>query len=220
MSWVNNINWGQLLQAFYETIYMSFVSLVFIIIFGLLIGILLFVTQTDGLIENKFINKITDFIVNVLRAIPFIILMILIVPFTKMLTGSMLGATAALPSLILAASPFYARLCCIAFTEVDKGTIEACKAMGATKWQIIFKVLLPESLPALVSGACVTAISVISYTAMAGAIGSGGLGNIAYQYGFARRNNAILYSATIIITIIVLCLQWLADYLATKIDKR
>ena len=220
MSWLNDINWDQMFTAFIETIYMSSVSLFFTIIFGLIIGILLFVTNSQGLIVNKFLNKITDLIVNILRAVPFIILMILLFPFTQALVGSMLGASAALPSLIFAASPFYARLCCIAFMEVDKGTIEASKAMGASNWQIITKVLLPESFPALVSGACVTAISLISYTAMAGAIGSGGLGNLAYQYGFVRRNDAILYTATAIITLIVLGLQWLSDYLAAKIDKR
>ena len=220
MSWLNDINWDQMFTAFIETIYMSSVSLFFTIIFGLIIGILLFVTNSQGLIVNKFLTKITDLIVNILRAVPFIILMIILIPFTQALVGSMLGASAALPSLIFAASPFYARLCCIAFMEVDKGTIEASKAMGASNWQIITKVLLPESFPALVSGACVTAISLISYTAMAGAIGSGGLGNLAYQYGFVRRNDAILYTATAIITLIVLGLQWLSDYLAAKIDKR
>ncbi|MCI5773318.1 MAG: ABC transporter permease [Erysipelotrichaceae bacterium] len=220
MSWINQINWDQIFVAFKETIYMSSVSLIFSIIFGLIIGIILFATASQGLIENKFINKTADLIVNVLRAIPFIILMIILIPLAKAITGSMLGASAALPSLIFAASPFYARLCCIAFMEVDKGTIEASKAMGASNWQIIYKVLLPESLPALVSGACVTAISLISYTAMAGAIGSGGLGYIAYQYGFARRNNAVLFTATAIITVIVLLLQWLADYLSARIDKR
>ncbi|NLC96928.1 MAG: ABC transporter permease [Erysipelotrichaceae bacterium] len=199
---------------------MSFTSLIFATIIGLLIGILLFVTQSDGLYKNKFVNRIVDIIVNVLRAVPFIILMILVMPFTKAIVGTILGASAAIPSLIIAAVPFYARLCVIAFTEVDKGTIEASKSMGATNWQIIYKVLLPESLPALISGITVTGISLISYTAMAGAIGSGGLGNLAYMYGWVRRNNAVLYSATLIILIIVLVIQGLGDYIVKKIDKR
>ena len=111
-------------------------------------------------------------------------------------------------------------MCVIAFTEVDKGTIEASKSMGASNWQIIYKVLLPESLPALISGICVTGISLISYTAMAGAIGSGGLGNLAYMYGWVRRNDSILYVATLIILIIVLVIQGLGDYIVRKIDKR
>lgn len=220
MSWIADINWEQIVKSFNETIYMSSISLIFSVVLGLLIGIILYVTSSGGLIENKIINKITDLIVNILRAVPYIILMILLVPLTKILTGSMLGAKAALPSLIVAAAPFYARLCCIAFTEVDKGTIEASKAMGASNLQIITKILIPESLPALVSGACVTAISLISYTAMAGAIGSGGLGNLAYQYGFARRNNAMLYCSTIIIVVIVFVIQWVSDKLSDVLDKR
>lgn len=220
MNFIKKIDFNQLLTALNETLYMSFTSLIFATIIGLLIGILLFVTQSDGLYKNKFVNRIVDIIVNVLRAVPFIILMILVMPFTKAIVGTILGASAAIPSLIIAAVPFYARLCVIAFTEVDKGTIEASKSMGATNWQIIYKVLLPESLPALISGITVTGISLISYTAMAGAIGSGGLGNLAYMYGWVRRNNAVLYSATLIILIIVLVIQGLGDYIVKKIDKR
>ena len=220
MEFIQAIDFDQLLLALNETLYMSIVSLVFASIIGLLIGILLYVSQTGGLYQNKVINKITDFIVNTLRAIPFIILMILVMPYTKMIVGTILGASAAIPSLIIAAVPFYARLCIIAFTEVDKGTIEASKAMGATNLQIIYKVLLPDSLPALVSGISVTGISLISYTAMAGAIGAGGLGNLAYLYGWVRRNNAVLYTATLIILIIVLIIQGLGDYIVKKIDKR
>ncbi|MFV0425176.1 MAG: methionine ABC transporter permease [Bacilli bacterium] len=214
------VNWEQILEALQETLYMSFVSLFFTVIIGLATGIVLYSTRTNGLYENKFINKAIDFIVNVLRAIPFIILMFLIIPFTKLLTGSMLGVNAALPSLIIAASPFYARLCVLAFMEVDKGVIEATKAMGATNFQIIRKVIIPEAKPALVSGIGVCAISLISYTAMAGAIGSGGLGNLAYLYGLARRNDAVLYIATILVIAIVFTVQGLNDLVVKKIDKR
>ena len=214
------IDISQMLTAIWETVYMTFLSLLFAVILGLLSGILLYCTQSGGLLENKWVNRISDLLVNVLRAIPFIILMILLIPLAKLLTGRMLGATAALPSLIFAATPFYARMCVIAFTEVDKGTIEASKAMGANNWQIITKVLLPESMPALVSGITVTGISLISYTAMAGAIGAGGLGNLAYLYGFVRRNDAVLYTATAIIVIIVFTMQWIGDTAVKKIDKR
>lgn len=217
---MSGINYDQLLEAFNETIYMSFVSLAIAGIIGLFIGILLYITQTGGLYQNKIINRIVDMIVNVLRAIPFIILMIIVMPLTKIMVGTILGASAVLPSLIISAVPFYARLCVIAFTEVDKGTIEASKAMGASNMEIIYKVLLPESLPALISGMAVTGISLISYTAMAGAIGSGGLGNLAYLYGWVRRNNAVLYSSTLIIVILVFFIQGLGDYIVKKIDKR
>ncbi|MSS59728.1 ABC transporter permease [Erysipelotrichaceae bacterium Oil+RF-744-GAM-WT-6] len=216
----STLNVEQLLQAVWETVYMTFVSLFFAAIFGLLIGILLYCTQTGGLLQNKVLNRIVDIIVNVLRAIPFLILLILLIPLTRALVGTMLGAKAALPPLIFASTPFFARMCVIAFQDVDKGTIEAAKSMGATNSQIIFKVLLPESMPAIVSGIAVTGISLVGYTAMAGAIGAGGLGNLAYMYGFARRNDAILYSSTVIIVLIVFVIQWVGDAVVKKIDKR
>lgn len=216
----STLNVEQLLRAVWETVYMTFVSLFFAAIFGLLIGILLYFTQTGGLLQNKVLNRIVDIIVNVLRAIPFLILLILLIPLTRALVGTMLGAKAALPPLIFASTPFFARMCVIAFQDVDKGTIEAAKAMGASNSQIIFKVLLPESMPAIVSGIAVTGISLVGYTAMAGAIGAGGLGNLAYMYGFARRNDAILYSSTVIIVLIVFVIQWVGDAVVKKIDKR
>jgi D-methionine transport system permease protein len=214
------LNFDQLLTAVWETVFMTFVSLFFASIFGLMIGILLYCTQSGGLFQNRIVNRITDVIVNVLRAIPFLILLILLIPLTRALVGSMLGAKAALPPLIAASTPFYARMCVIAFQEVDKGTIEASKAMGASNSQIIRKVLLPEALPAIVSGIAVTGISLVGYTAMAGAIGAGGLGNLAYMYGFARRNDAVLYTSTVIIVLIVFAIQWAGDAIVKKIDKR
>ena len=214
------LNFDQLLTAVWETVFMTFVSLFFASVFGLMIGILLYCTQSGGLFQNRIVNRITDVIVNVLRAIPFLILLILLIPLTRALVGSMLGAKAALPPLIAASTPFYARMCVIAFQEVDKGTIEASKAMGASNGQIIRKVLLPEALPAIVSGIAVTGISLVGYTAMAGAIGAGGLGNLAYMYGFARRNDAVLYTSTVIIVLIVFAIQWVGDAIVKRIDKR
>ena len=219
-AFITAVNWDQMLNAFYETMYMTIISLVFASILGLAIGTLIYCTQKGGLIENKVISSITNLIVNVFRAIPYILLLILLLGFAIFLTGSFLGVKAALPSLIVSASPFFARLTVIAFNEVDPGTIEASKAMGATTFQIIYKVLIPESLPALISGVTVTGINLISYSAMAGAIGSGGLGNLAYTYGFARRNYPILYTATVIIIIIVFVMQAIGDKLVSKIDKR
>lgn len=210
----------QIVKALQETLFMTFASLLFTVIFGIMIGILLYITQSKGLYQCKVINRIVDLIVNILRSIPFIILMILVVPLAKMLTGSLLGAKAAIPSLVIAASPFYARMCIIAFNEVNKGTIEACKAMGASNFEIIYKVLIPESLPALISGISLTAISLVSYTAMAGAIGSGGLGNLAYLYGSVRRDEVVLFISTILIVIIVFLIQFIGDYIVMKIDKR
>ncbi|SJZ75556.1 methionine ABC transporter permease [Anaerorhabdus furcosa] len=217
---LEQINVDQMIIALNETLFMTFTSLALSVVFGLIIGVLLFSTQSEGLYKNKILNAGTDFIINVLRAIPFIIILILVIPFTKMLVGTMLGAKAAIPSLVIAATPFYARLAVIAFTEVDKGTIEASKAMGASRFEIITKVLIPEALPALVSGICVTGISLVGYTAMAGAIGAGGLGNLAYLYGFARRDNVVLFSSTVLVIIIVFVIQGIGDYIVKRIDKR
>lgn len=195
-------------------------SLFVSVILGLFIGILLYITQEEGLYPNKIVNKLLNVVVNILRAIPFIILLILVVPFTKLLVGTMLGAKAALPSLILSSAPFYARMCMIALTEVDRGTVEASKAMGASNFQIMTKVLIPEAKPALLSSITVMGVSLVGYTAMAGAIGAGGLGNLAYLYGFARRNNAVLYIATALVVIIVFVIQGIGDYIVKRVDKR
>ena len=217
---MQNVDWSQMIEAISETLYMSFISLLFAVIFGLIVGIILFITQKDNLLPNPVVNRTMDATVNIFRAVPFIILMILLFPLTKLLVGKLLGPTAALVPLIIAATPFYARMVVIAFNEVDKGTIEACKAMGASKLEIIFKVLLPEAAPALVSAIALTGISLVGYTAMAGVTGSGGLGNLAYLYGYARKNNAMLYTATIIIVVVVFIIQFLGDYISKKIDKR
>lgn len=217
---LSQINWPQMFEATKDTLFMTFVSLLISVIIGLVLGIILYVTQDDGLYPNKVISFILNTIVNVLRAIPFIILLILVIPLTQVLVGTMLGAKAALPSLVLSSAPFYARMCMIALTEIDKGTVEACKAMGASNKEIIFKVLLPEAKPALVSAITVMGISLIGYTAMAGAIGAGGLGYLAYTYGFARRQDDVMYLATIIIVAIVFIIQGIGDYITRKIDKR
>ena len=216
----SEVNWALMIEALQDTLYMTFASLLLSVIFGIIIGIVIYVTKEDGLYENKVIYRILDLLVNILRAIPFIILLIIIIPFTKLLVGTMLGASAAIPSLVFSAAPYYARMTMIALTEVDKGTIEACKAMGASNKEIILKALLPEAKPALISSITVMAISLIGYTAMAGCIGAGGLGYIAYTYGFARRNNQIMYIATILIIGIVFMIQGIGDYLVKKIDKR
>ncbi len=220
MEFLNDLNWAQLGLAFYETVIMTFVPLLISTVFGGIIGVILFSTQTGGLYENKYLSVIIDFIINVFRAIPFIILLILVLPLTKFLVGSMLGVKAAIPSLSIAATPFFARLCVIAFNEVDAGTVEAAVSMGASKLQIIRKIIIPESKPALISAVAVTGITLVSYTAMAGAIGSGGLGFLAYTYGFVRRNNAMLIVSTVIIVLIVFSIQFIGDKLVEKTDKR
>ena len=217
---LENIDIDAMINALGETLFMTVVSLIFAVIIGLILGIAIYLTQEDSLYPNKPVNKVLNLIVNILRAIPYIILLMIIVPLTTALVGSMIGAKAALPSLILSSAPFYGRMVMIALNEVDSGTIEASKAMGASNFQIITKVLIPEAKPALISSVTVMAISLVGYTAMAGAIGAGWLGNLAYLYGMARNNNYIMYTATILILIIVFIIQIIGDYFVRKLDKR
>ncbi|KGM46038.1 ABC transporter permease [Neobacillus niacini] len=214
------VKWTQLLEATRETLYMTTISVLVTFILGLVLGLLLFLTDKGNLWENRGINVIIAGFVNIFRSIPFIILIVLLIPFTKLLVGTMLGANAALPALIIGAAPFYARMVEIALREIDKGVIEASQSMGATHSQIIFKVLIPESLPALISGLTVTAISLVSFTAMAGVIGAGGLGHFAYLEGFQRNRPLVTLVATIAILILVFIIQFIGDYFTKKTDKR
>ncbi len=215
-----NVDWGKMSEALYETVYMTAVSTLITFIVGLAIGILLFLTSPNQVWANKIVYFLTGSLVNIFRSIPFIVLIILLIPFTKFLVGSIRGANAALPALIIGAAPFYARMVLIALREIDKGVIEAARSMGAKTSTIIFKVLLPESLPALISGLTVTAVALVGYTAMAGIIGAGGLGNLAYLEGFQRNRADVTLMATILILIVVFVIQYIGDLITSKIDKR
>ena len=217
---LEQIDWDAMILSIQETLFVTFFSLLIAVVLGFGLGIILYVTKDDGLYPNKIINRILDFIVNLLRAVPFIILIIILLPVTIFLVGTMLGAKAALPALIISSAPFYARMCMIALSEVDKGTIEASKAMGASHLQIITKVLIPEAKPALISSITVMGISLVGYTAMAGCIGAGGLGNVAYMYGYARQNMVVMYTATFFVLVIVFIIQGIGDYVVKRIDKR
>ena len=215
-----NVDWGKMWEATYETVYMTTISTVFTLIFGLTIGIILFLTSPHQIWANKIVNFLTSSLVNIFRSIPFIVLIILLIPFTKFLVGTIRGTNAALPALIVGAAPFYARMVLIALREIDKGVIEAAKSMGAKTSTIIFKVLIPEAKPALISGITVTAIALVGYTAMSGVVGAGGLGQLAFIDGFQRSRNDVVWVATILILVIVFIIQWIGDYITTKIDKR
>ncbi|PEA10330.1 ABC transporter permease [Bacillus cereus] len=215
-----NVDWNQMLEATGETLYMTAIAALATFVLGLILGLLLFMTAKDNLWENKSVNTAIGAFVNIFRSIPFIILIILLIPFTKILLGTILGASAALPALIIGAAPFYARMVEIALREIDKGVIEASKAMGAKTSTIILKVLIPESLPALVSGITVTTIALVGYTAMAGVVGAGGLGTLAYLEGFQRGNNDVTIVATICVLLVVFFIQWIGDSVTTRIDKR
>ncbi|URT70341.1 methionine ABC transporter permease [Cytobacillus firmus] len=218
--WFPNVKWDSMWEATVETLYMTAISVIATFILGAILGLLLFLTSKGNIWENAAINKIISTFVNIFRSIPFIILIVLLIPFTKFLLGTMIGEDAALPALIIGAAPFYARMVEIGLREIDKGVIEAAKSMGAKTSTIIWKVLLPESMPALVSGITVTAIALVGYTAMAGVIGAGGLGNLAYLEGFQRSRSDVTLMATVIILIIVFIIQFIGDIITTKLDKR
>lgn len=215
-----------ILEALYETVYLTFVPLGFAVVLGSFIGVIIFITSRSShvLVATSgplyVINRLMDAIVNILRSIPYLILIIWMTPVTRFLTGSVIGTKAAVPALVASATPFFARMVVIAFGEVDKGVIEAAKALGANTKDIILHVLIPESKPALISSIALTAINLVSYSAMAGAIGAGGLGYEAYQYGLVRRNEVLMLVSTLLIVVIVFAIQIVGDKLARSTDKR
>jgi D-methionine transport system permease protein len=210
----------QLWAATLETLYMTALSGAATFVLGIILGLALFLTAKGGLFQNRTLYGVISILVNVFRSIPFIILIVLLIPFTKTIVGTILGANAALPALIVGAAPFYARLVEIALREVDKGVIEATRSMGARLSTLIFRVLLPESSPALVSGITVTLIALVSYSAMAGVIGAGGLGNLAYLEGFQRNHGDVTLVATATILVIVFIIQYCGDVITSLLDKR
>ncbi|MGD6832487.1 methionine ABC transporter permease [Sutcliffiella halmapala] len=214
------VNWDKMYDATMETLYMSSISVLITFFLGIILGLLLFLTAKGNIWQNRFINGLVAAVVNIFRSIPFVILIVLLIPFTRTILGTIIGADAALPALIIGAAPFYARMVEIALREIDKGVIEAARSMGAKTSEIIWKVLLPESMPALVSGITVTAIAIVSYTAMAGFVGAGGLGNLAFLDGFQRNNWDVTFVCTIIILIIVFVIQFIGDFITAKLDKR
>ena len=216
----SRVNWDKVQDKTIETLIMTFESLIAVFIIGLFLGLLLYLTSNSKSAFGRGFYAVVTAIVNIFRAIPFIILIVLLIPFTKFLIGTIIGVQAAIPALIISAAPFYARLVEIGLREVDKGVIEAARAMGAKNSTIILKVLIPESLPAIISGLTVTAIALVGSTAMAGVIGAGGLGNLAYLDGFQRNNSTLTFVATVLILIIVFALQILGDTIVKKVDKR
>ena len=216
----SRVNWIKVQDKTIETLIMTFESLIAVFLVGLFLGLLLYLTSNSKSTFGRGFYAVVTAIVNIFRAIPFIILIVLLIPFTKALVGTIIGVQAAIPALIISAAPFYARLVEIGLREVDKGVIEAARAMGAKNSTIITKVLIPESLPAIISGLTVTAIALVGSTAMAGVIGAGGLGNLAYLDGFQRNNNTLTFVATVLILIIVFAVQILGDTIVKKVDKR
>ncbi len=215
-----NVDVEKLWEATNETLYMTTISVAATFVLGICLGLLLFLTSKGNMWENRPVYLFISAFVNIFRSIPFLILIVLLIPLTMLIIGSMIGEDAALPALIIGSAPFYARLVEIGLREIDKGVIEAARSMGAKPFTIIWKVLLPESMPALISGITVTAIALVGFTAMAGVIGAGGLGNLAFLEGFQRGRNDVTIAATIVILVIVFLIQAIGDFFTTKIDKR
>lgn len=208
---------NEILKAFFETCFMVFLSGFFAAVGGLPIGVLLSLTKGGQLWENKILHNILGAIVNATRSIPFIILMIAIIPLTRLIAGSSIQVKALIVPLTVAAIPFFARTVEIALNEIPIGLIEAAKAMGATPFQIIHKVLLPESMSGIVSGLTLTLVNLVGFSAMAGFNGSGGLGKLAIDYGFYRYDTKIVLITVIIMIVLVQCIQSIGDYVAHKI---
>lgn len=215
-----NVVWNDVFKAINETLYMTLIPTVYVFVIGLVLGILLFLTGKGRSLENKWVHVFLGAIINIFRAVPFIILLTLLMPFTKAVMSTIVGPKGAIPTLVISAAPFYARLVDIALNEIPSGVIEAAESMGANTRQIITKVLIPESLPALVSGITVTAIALIGSTAVAGVIGAGGLGNLAYLIGYTRNKQDIIFVATVAILILVFIIQIIGDRATKTIDKR
>lgn len=208
-----------LFPALGETIYMSLVSTFFAVVIGFFLAIMLVLTSKNGLRENLKFYSVLDVVVNTLRSFPFIILMIVLFPLTKFLIGKSIGTTAAIIPLTIGAAPFIARLIESAFKEVDAGVIEAAKSFGASDGQIIFRVMLVEALPSIISSITLTLITVIGFSAMAGAVGGGGLGDVAIKYGYYRFQTEVMIYTVIVLILLVQVVQSLGDYLYKKSKK-
>jgi D-methionine transport system permease protein len=213
----NPMIWRLLWQATGETLYMVGVAVVLAELVGLPLGIILVTTERGHILENAPLNRILAMTINIGRSVPFIILMVAIIPFTRKVVGTSIGTTAAMVPLTIAAIPFVARLVETALKEVDAGVVEAALAIGASPLQIIWKVLIPEALPSLVLGLTITAVNLIGYSAMAGAVGGGGLGDLAVRYGYQRFRTDIMLLTVIILIVLVQAMQMLGDWAANHL---
>ena len=210
-----------LAPALWETLTMVGISSIATVIIGLPLGVVLYTSAKGGLGENRALNIVlSSVVVNITRSIPYAILMLALIPFTRWIVGTSLGPTAASVSLAIAAIPFFARLVETALREVHPGKLDAAHAMGSTKWQSVTKVLIPEAMPGIVAGITTTVVTIIGYSAMAGLVGGGGLGRLAYNYGFQRWSPDIMVITVIIIVIIVQLVQWIGDTISRRVDHR
>lgn len=218
--WFANIDWADIGQACLDTLAMLGGSLALTIAFGLPLGVLLFLTAERQLLAKKGANAAIGFIVNVLRSVPFIILLIVMIPLTVALVGTSLGVVGAIPPLVVGAAPFFARLVEAALREVDRNTIEAVQSMGATTRQIVTGALIPEALPGIIAAITVTAVALVSFTAMAGVVGAGGLGDLAIRFGYQRFQTDVMIVTVALLVLMVQAIQLAGDRLARHFTRR
>ncbi|BBP80439.1 MULTISPECIES: methionine ABC transporter permease [Pseudomonas] len=217
---IANIDWYEIWLASLDTLLMLGGSLLFTVLLGLPLGVLLFLTSPRQLFENRAVYSLLSLVVNVLRSLPFIILLIVMIPFTVFITGTSLGVAGAIPPLVVGATPFFARLVETALREVDRGIIEATQSMGATTRQIVVNALLPEARPGIIAAITVTAITLVSYTAMAGVVGAGGLGDLAIRFGYQRFQTDVMVVTVVLLLVLVQILQTIGDKLVVHFSRK
>ncbi|MCH5585279.1 ABC transporter permease [Shimazuella sp. AN120528] len=215
-----SLDWNLILQGTQETLWMVAISTFFAALIGVPLGVLLVVTDRGQFWELTWLQKVLGFIVNIFRAVPFIVLILFLFPVTKWILGTSLGTTAATIPLIAGAAPFFARMVETAIREIDRGVVEAAEAMGAGPFTIILRVFLPEAMPAIISGLTVSCVSLISYSAMAGMVGGGGLGDLALRYGFQMFDEKMMFACGILLVVMVQLVQWIGDFISRRLDKR
>jgi D-methionine transport system permease protein len=209
-----------LIRSLWETVLMTVASGVISLVAGLPLGLALVVTTRGGIAENLWINRVLGAVINGFRSVPFIILLVALIPLTRLIVGTALGTWAAIVPLAIAATPYYARIAEVSLREVDRGLIDAVRAMGGNRWTIVREVLVPEALPGIVAGFTVTLVTLIGASAMAGAIGAGGLGDLAIRYGYQRFETNVMISVVAVLVILVCGIQWLGDRLVAKLDHK
>ncbi|PVM92119.1 metal ABC transporter permease [Caulobacter radicis] len=220
MSLFSNIDWTDIGLATIDTLTMLGGSMTLTVILGLPLGVILFLTGKGQMLENKAAHAGLGLLVNILRSVPFVILLIVMIPLTVLLVGTSLGVAGAIPPLVVGAAPFYARLVETALREVDKGVVEASFALGATRRQVVLGALLPEAMPGIIAGATVTAIALVSYTAMAGVVGAGGLGDLAIRFGYQRFQTDVMVVTVVLLLVLVQALQMVGDTVVRKVSHR
>ncbi|MGE5673051.1 MAG: methionine ABC transporter permease [Mycobacterium leprae] len=210
----------ELIQGTGETLYMTFVAALFILVIGIPLGVLLTTSDAGGIWPKPMINRVLGWIVNVGRSAPFIILLVAVVPLTRAIVGTTIGTSAAIVPLVIAAIPFMGRVVEQSLREVDAGLIEAAAAMGSSRFQIVFKVMLPEAMPSLIRGVSLMLINLIGLSAMAGAIGGGGLGDLAIKYGYMRFQTDVMLGCLVVLVLLVQVIQWIGDLLAAAFTHK